>query len=58
MINYSVIIIDIKIIVGLMLNNYFIVNKSDQPRAVVAATTWLCKTKLDKTMTTCSSGVR
>lgn len=57
MINYSVIIID-KIIVGLMLNNYFIVNKSDQPRAVGAATTWLCETKLDKTMTTCSSGVR
>lgn len=58
MINYSVIIIDIKIIVGLMLNNYSSVNKSDQPRAVVAATTWLCETKLDKTMTTCSSGVR
>lgn len=57
MINYSGIIID-KIIVGLMLNNYPIIIKSDQPRAVVAATTWLCETKLDKTMTTCSSGVR
>lgn len=57
MINYSVIIID-KIIVGLILNNYSIINKSDQPRAVVAATTRLGETKLDKTMTTCSSGVR
>lgn len=57
MINYSVINID-KIIVGLILNNYSIIIKSDQPRAVGAATTWLCETKLDKTMTTCSSGVR
>lgn len=54
--NYSVIDID-KTIVGLILNNYSMVNLSDQPRAVVAATTWLCETKLDKTMTTCSSGV-